>query len=37
MYELWASGAVNTQDFVWKFVCAIYIYIYILSFIHSLP
>ena len=31
MYALCVSGAVNTQEFVWKFLSAIYIY----SFSHS--
>ena len=31
MYALCVSGAVNTQGFVWKFLCAIYEF----SFIHS--
>ena len=31
MYALCVFGAVNTQGFVWKFLCAIYKF----SFIHS--
>ena len=39
MYNaLCVSGAVNTQGFMWKFLCAIYTFLFIHSFIHtSLP
>ena len=33
MYALCASGDVNTQGFVWKVLCAIYMFFY--SFIHE--
>ena len=36
MYDaLCVSGAVNTQGFMWKFLCAIYTFLFIHSFIHS--
>ena len=35
MYALCVSSAVNTQGFVWKFLCVIYLFIFIHSFIQS--